>query len=110
MMKTMHQMPSMGGFLRFLYGRSFGSDQEEEEGDADEDGVECPDNNPDNAADASPPRPPNTGTRQYREAGPSIQEPIKNFVDTDYPEDAGIWKLTATYPVDNVKRHDLVFT
>ncbi len=54
--------------------------------------------------------PPNRGTRQYREAGPCIQELTKNFVDTDYPEDAGIWKPTTTYPMDNVKRHDLVFT
>ncbi len=98
-----------GRHLRFLYGGSFGSDQEEE-GDADGDSVERPNNDPDNTADASPPRPPNTGIRRYREVGPSIQEPIKNFMDTDYPEDMGIWKLTAMYPVDNVKRHDLVFT
>ncbi len=56
------------------------------------------------------PLPPNRGTQRYKEAGPCIQEPIKNFVDTDYPEDAGIWKPTATYPMDNVKRRDLVFT
>ncbi len=31
-------------------------------------------------------------------------------METDYPEDAGIWKLTATYPMDNVKLCDLVFT
>ncbi len=98
-----------GRHLRFLYGGSFGSDQEEE-GDADGDGVERPDDDPDNAADASPPCPPNTGTQWYREAGPSIQDPIKNFVDTDYPEDVGIWKPTAMYPMDNVKHHDLVFT
>ncbi len=42
--------------------------------------------------------------------GPSIQEHIKNFVETDYPEDAGIWKPTATYPEDTVKRCELVFT
>ena len=85
-------------------------DQEEQEGDAERDGVERPDDDPNNAADPSPPRPPNTGNRRYKEAGPYIQEPIKNFVDTDYPEDAGIWKPTATYPVDTVKRRDLVFT
>ncbi len=94
----------------FLYGESFGSDQEEQEGDAECDGMERPDDNPDNAADPSPPRPPNTGTRRYKEVDPSIQEPIKNFVDTDYPEDTGIWKPTATYPMDNVKRNDLLFT
>ncbi len=103
MMKTMHQTPSTGGITGFFYGKSFGSDQEEQESDAEGNGVECPDDDPDNTTDPSPPRPPNTGTRRYKEAGPSIQEPIKNFVDTDYPEDAGIWKLTATYPVDNVK-------
>ena len=99
-----------GRHHQFLYGESFGSDQEEQEGDAECDGMERPDDDPDNAADPSPPRPPNTGTRQYKEVGPSIQEPIKNFVDTDYPEDAGIWKPTATYPVDNVKQNGLLFT
>ncbi len=99
-----------GRRTHFYFGKSFGSDQEQEEGDAEEDGVEHPDDDPDDATDASPPCPPNTGTRLYKEAGPSIQEPIKNFVDTDYPEDVGIWKPTATYPTDNVKRRDLVFT
>ncbi len=94
----------------FIYGESFDSDQEGQEGDAERDGVDHPDNEPDNDADPPPPCPPNTGTRRYKEAGPCIQEPIKNFVDTDYPEDVGIWKPTATYPVGNVKRHDLVFT
>ncbi len=72
--------------------------------------MDCPDDDPDN--DNDPPSPPssNRGNRWFKEAGPCIEEPIKNFVDTDYPEDAGIWKLTATYPVDNVKRRDLVFT
>ena len=55
-------------------------------------------------------RPCNRGTRRYKEVGPSIQEHIKNFVETDYPEDAGIWKPTATYPEDTVKLHELVFT
>ncbi len=94
----------------FYYGESFGLDQEEQEGDAECDGMDHPNDDPDNAADHAPPHPPNTGTRQYKEAGPSIQEPIKNFVDTDYPEDAGIWKPTAMYPVDNVKQDDLLFT
>ncbi len=102
--------PQHGRHTCFYFGKSFGSDQEQEEGDAEEDGVERPDDNPDDAANASPPHPPNRGTRLYKEADPSIQEPIKNFVDTDYPEDAGIWKPTATYPTDNVKRQDLVFT
>ena len=94
----------------FLYSESFNSDQEGQEGDAECNGMDHPDYDPNNDAHLSPPRPPNTGTRQYKEAGPSIQELIKKFVDTDYPEDAGIWKPTAMYPVDNVKRRDLVFT
>ncbi len=99
-----------GRRTRFHYSESFGEDQEQEEGDAEEDGSDHPDDDINDGADASPPHPPNRGTRLYREAGPSIQEPIKNFVDTDYPEDAGIWKLTATYPTDNVKVRDLAFT
>ncbi len=54
--------------------------------------------------------PRNTGNRRYKEAGPSMQKLIKNFVETDYPEDVGIWKPTATYPEDTVKQRDLVFT
>ncbi len=97
---------------RFLYGSSklFALDQEQQEGDAEIDGLEHPDDDPDHAADASPPCPPNRGTRVYKEAGPSIQQHIKNFVETDYPEDAGTWKPTATYPTDNVKQPELVFT
>ncbi len=55
-------------------------------------------------------RPCNRGNRHYKEAGPSIQEHIKNFVETDYLEDAGIWKPTATYPEDTVKVRELDFT
>ncbi len=91
------------GRQRFLYGESFGSDQEGQEGDAECDGVASTDDDPDNDDDPPSPPPSNRGTRRYREAGPCIQEPIKNFVDTDYPEDVGIWKPTAMYPVDNVK-------
>ncbi len=98
------------GHQRFMYGGSFDTDEEGQEGDAERDGKDRPNNEPNNDANPSPPRPPNTGNRRYKEAGPSIQELIKNFVETDYPEDAGIWKPTATYPVDNVKRRDLVFT
>ena len=98
------------GHQCFMYGRSFDADKEGQEGDTERDGEDHPDNEPDNDADPSPPRSPNTGNRRYKEAGPSIQEPIKNFVETDYPKDAGIWKWTATHPMDNVKRRDLVFT
>ncbi len=91
------------GHQRFMYGESFGSDQEGQEGDAERDGMDRPNNNPDNDNDPPSPPPPNRGNRRYKEVGPCIQEPIKKFVDTDYPEDVGIWKLTATYPVDNVK-------
>ncbi len=91
------------GCQRFMYGESFGSDQKGQKGDAECNGMDHPNDDPDNDAHLSPPRPPNTGTRRYKEVGPCIQEPIKNFVDTDYPEDVGIWKPTAMYPVDNVK-------
>ncbi len=94
----------------FLYGESFDSDQEGQEGDAECDGVDRPNNDADNDADPPSPHPPNRGNRRYKEVGPCIHEPIKNFVETDYPEDAGIWKLTAMYPVDTVKRCDLVFS
>ncbi len=96
---------------RFMYssGDLIGSDQEQRDGDADPDVLEAPDDAPNHDTDASPPRPPNTGTRVYRQAGPSRQEPIKNFVETDYPEDTGIWKPTATYPTDNVKLTELAF-
>ncbi len=98
------------GRQHFIYGESFNMDEEGQEGDAERDGKDRLDNEPDNDDNPSPPRPPNTGNRQYKEAGPSIQELIKNFVETDYPEDTGLWKLTATYPEDTVKQCDLVFT
>ncbi len=98
------------GRQQFMYGESFSSDQEGQEGDAERDSVDHPDNDPNNDDDPPSPPPPNRGNRWYKEVGPCIQEPIKNFVDTDYPEDAGIWKPTTTYPVDNVKQRDLVFT
>ncbi len=41
----------------FYFGKSFSSDQEQGEGDAEEDGVERPDDDPDAATDASPPPP-----------------------------------------------------
>ncbi len=63
------------GRQQFIYGESFNSDQEGQEGDAERDGVDRPDDEPDNDADPPPPRPPpNTGTRRYKEAGPCIQE------------------------------------
>ncbi len=66
----------------FMYGKSFGLDQEGQEGDAECDGVDRPDDDPDNDDNPPSPPPPNRGNRRYKEAGPCIQEPIKNFVDT----------------------------
>ncbi len=34
---------------------------------------------------------------------------IVNFIDKDFPEDAGFWKPAMTYPVDNVKVDDIDF-
>ncbi len=94
----------------FLYAGSFGLEPEQHQGDVERDVLERPNDDSDHAADASPPHPPNRGTRVYKEAGPCLQEGIKNFIETDYPEDVGIWKPTATYPMDNVKQPDLPFT
>ncbi len=45
------------GHQRFMYGESFGSDQEGQEGDAERDGVDHPDDDPDNDDDAPSPPP-----------------------------------------------------
>ncbi len=47
-----------GRRTRFHFGESFGLDQEQEEGDAEEDGEERPNDDPDAAAEDSPPHPP----------------------------------------------------
>ena len=60
------------GHQWFMYGESFGSDQEGQEGDAECNGMDHPDDDPDNDAHLSPPQPPNTGNRRYKEAGPCI--------------------------------------
>ncbi len=98
-----------------MYSESFSEEDTDEEGD---EGAEERDANDDgddahnNDAHSPTPRahPHNRGNQHYKEAGPSIQEHINNFVETDYLEDAGIWKPTATYPEDTVKLHELEFT
>ncbi len=60
----------------FHFGESFSSDQEQEEGDAEEDGVERPDDDPDDAADASPPAPLTQGPGCTRKRAPASNQEL----------------------------------
>ncbi len=67
----------------FHFGESFGSDQEQEEGDAEEDGKERPDDDPDAAADDSPPAPLTEGPGCTRKWAPASRNQSRT-----------LWKLT----------------
>ena len=59
------------GHQWFMYGESFGSDQEGQEGDAECNAVDCPDDDPDNNDDPPSPPPLTEGTGGTRKRAPA---------------------------------------
>ncbi len=106
MMKTMHKMPSTGGVCGFFTADPLARTTRKRKVMQMETAWSAPTMTPTTLLMLHP-----LALLTQGPGGTGKRAPAsKNFVDTDYPEDTGIWKPTAMYPMDNVQRHDLVFS